>query len=62
MPQIERVIEQFSADTGDDRIYSLLLPYVTADEDYGSDAHPKIKVQYEIARVLTEKIDQLGIF
>ena len=62
MPQIERVIERFSADTGDSRIHSLLLPYVTNDEDYGSDAHPKISVQYEIAEVLVEKIRELGIF
>lgn len=62
MPQIERVIEKFTADTGDRKIHSLLLPYVTKDEDYGSDAHPKIKVQYEIAEVLTAKIKELGIF
>ena len=62
MPQIERVIEKYSGDTGDSRIYSLLLPYVARDEDYGSDAHPKIKVQYEIADVLTAKIRELGIF
>lgn len=62
MPQIERVIEKFSSETGDSKIYSLLLPYVTNDEDYGSDAHPKIKVQYEIADVLTAKIKELGIF
>ena len=62
MPQIERVVKQFSEDNGDDGIYTLLLPYVTREEDYGSDAHPKIKVQYEIADVLTEKIKELGIF
>lgn len=62
MPQIERVIEKYTADTGDSKIHSLLLPYVTRDEDYGSDAHPKIKVQYEISEVLIDKIEQLGIF
>jgi len=62
LPQIERAIERFSAETGDDKIHSLLLPYVTKEEDYGSDAHPKICVQYEIADVLIGKIKELGAF
>lgn len=62
MPQIERVIGQFTSDTGDDKIYSLLLPYVRENEDYGSDAHPKIKVHYDITDVLFDKIKELGIF
>lgn len=62
MPQIESVIEKLSAETDDSRIYSMILPYVKNNEDYGSDAHPKIKVQYEIADALTAEIEKLGIF
>lgn len=62
MPQIERVVSSFCSDTGDTKIHTLLLPYVRNDADYGSDAHPKISVQYEIADVLLEKIDELDIF
>lgn len=62
MPQIDRVIDNYCADTGDSNVHSLLLPYVRNDADYGSDAHPKISVQYEIAEVLIEKIRELDIF